>query len=101
MTFSTVLPSHGYAVSGDGGADTGPGAPAARLFKRRLLTAKEASEFLGVRRITFYRAVAGKIPGLPPVPCVRIGRRQYFRLESLERWLAEVEQRCNEAHSKS
>jgi predicted DNA-binding transcriptional regulator AlpA len=98
MTFSTVLPSHGYAVSGDGRQDS---APAARLFKRRLLTAKEASEFLGVRRITFYRAVAGKIPGLPPVPCVRIGRRQYFRLESLERWLAEVEQRCNEAHSKS
>jgi len=98
MTFSTVLPSHGYAVSGDGRQDS---APAAQLFKRRLLTAREASEFLGVRRITFYRAVAGKIPGLPPVPCVRIGRRQYFRLESLERWLAEVEQRCNAAHSKS
>jgi predicted DNA-binding transcriptional regulator AlpA len=98
MTFSTVLPSHGYAVSGDGRQAQ---SPAAQLFKRRLLTAKEASEFLGVRRITFYRAVAGKIPGLPPVPCVRIGRRQYFRLESLERWLAEVEQRCNEAHSKS
>jgi len=65
------------------------------------MTAAEAMQFLGLKKLTFYRAVAGKIRGLPPVPCVRIGRRQYFRAEALEAWLIEAERQCSEAHSKS
>jgi hypothetical protein len=45
----------------------------------------------------FSKVANGKVKGLPPLASVRIGRRQLFRGQTLEQWIAEVESRCSEA----
>jgi hypothetical protein len=37
-------------------------------------------------------AVAGKLPGCPPIPAVRLGRRKLVRRESLIAWIENNEQ---------
>jgi len=74
-----------------------------RKESERVLEAKDASTPLKVLNLTEAAAlvrcsrahlcniVHGKIPGIPLLPTVRIGRRVLFRRESLERWLEAVE----------
>jgi len=66
-----------------------------------LLTRSEAMALLKLKASHFSKLVNGYIRSVPPIPCVRIGRRQLFRREALETWVIEVERRCNEVHSKS
>jgi hypothetical protein len=64
----------------------------------RLLTRKEAMEKLRLKPAHFSKVASGKVKGLPRLASVRIGRRQLFREETLERWVVEVEKlSCNEA----
>ena len=58
---------------------------------RNVLTLAEASEFLRCSKAHLCNLANGKVPGLPPLKRVRIGRRVLFRKESLEQWLREVE----------
>jgi len=58
---------------------------------RNVLTLGEASEFLRCSKAHLSNLANGKIPGVPPLKRVRIGRRVLFRKESLEQWLREVE----------
>jgi hypothetical protein len=44
-----------------------------------------------------HNIVAGKVPNLPPLPLLRIGRRMLVRAEGLEKWLTELEAREIEA----
>jgi hypothetical protein len=65
-----------------------------------LLTRAEAMKRLRLKPAHFSKLVNGKVKGLPPLPCVRIGRRQLFRAESVEQWIIDVEKggRCSRVH---
>lgn len=55
-------------------------------------------ELLRLKPAHFSKVTNGKVKGLPKLACVRIGRRQLFREETLLNWILEVEkQSCNEA----
>jgi excisionase family DNA binding protein len=54
--------------------------------KMRLLKPLEAAEFLGMRKLSFYRLVSGK-----KIPHYRIGSRILISQEQLQIWLASNE----------
>jgi hypothetical protein len=56
-----------------------------------LLTRKEAMDLLRLGSAHFSKVAAGKVKHLPQLASVRIGRRQLFREETIERWILEVE----------
>lgn len=63
----------------------------------RLLDRKETMERLRLKPAHFSKVANGKVKGLPKLACVRIGRRQLFREETIARWIVEVEKiSCNE-----
>jgi hypothetical protein len=64
-----------------------------------LLTREEAMQRLRLKPAFFSKVTSGKVKGLPPLACVRIGRRQLFRPETVESWIVEVEAKsCSAAH---
>jgi len=66
-----------------------------------LLTREQAMTKLKLKKSHFSKVVNGKIKSLPPLACVRIGRKQLFREESINEWIVEVEKRsCNAGPSK-
>ena len=67
-----------------------------------LLTRKEAMARLRLKPAFFSKVTNGKIKGLPPLMCVRIGRRQLFREERIDEWIIEVENKsCKQDRLKS
>jgi hypothetical protein len=64
----------------------------------KILTREEAMLRLRLKPAFFSKLVNGKVKGVTPPPCLRIGRRQLFAEDSLESWAKELEARsCNEA----
>jgi len=63
-----------------------------RTMSGRLLTREGAMDRLRLKPAHFSKVTSGKVKGLPPLAIVRIGRRQLFREETIERWIVEVEQ---------
>jgi hypothetical protein len=65
-----------------------------------LLTREETMARLRLKAAHFSKLVNGKVKGLPPLPCVQIGRRQLFREESVQQWIIDVEKtrKCSVAH---
>jgi predicted DNA-binding transcriptional regulator AlpA len=57
----------------------------------RVLNLAEAAGFVRCSRSHLCNIVKGKVPGVPKLASVRIGRRVLFRRETLEQWLREVE----------
>lgn len=57
----------------------------------KVLNLAEAAALVRCSRAHLCNIVHGKIPGIPLLPTVRIGRRVLFRRESLEQWLEAVE----------
>jgi excisionase family DNA binding protein len=57
----------------------------------KVLNLAEAAALVRCSRAHLCNIVHGKIPGIPVLPTVRIGRRVLFRRESLEQWLEAVE----------
>jgi hypothetical protein len=57
----------------------------------KVLNLAEAAVLVTCSRAHLCNIVHGKIPGIPLLPTVRIGRRVLFRRESLEHWLEAVE----------
>jgi len=57
----------------------------------RVLNLAEAAAFLRCSRAHLCNVIHHKVPGVPHLPSVRIGRRVLVRRESLEQWLEEVE----------
>jgi hypothetical protein len=64
-----------------------------------ILTREEAMEKLRLKPSFFSKIVNGKVKGLPRIPSVQLGRKQLFREESLNEWVAKVEElSCKKAH---
>ncbi|MBM3756258.1 MAG: helix-turn-helix domain-containing protein [Acidobacteria bacterium] len=49
----------------------------------------EACQMLRVSKPTLSRIIAGKIQGVKPLSCIRIGRLRLFRRETLTAWSLE------------
>jgi excisionase family DNA binding protein len=56
-----------------------------------MLTLTEAARELRCSRSHLYRIQAGTFPTLPPLPFIRLGRRQMVRREALLAWLRLLE----------
>ena len=60
---------------------------------------KEARARLRLKPSHFSKVTNGKVRGLPKLACLRVGRLQFFREETLARWINEVEAlSCNGVH---
>lgn len=57
--------------------------------QHRLLSFKEAAQFLGIRPGTMYKMLASK---KDPLPSIRLGRLHKFQLEKLIWWAEKHEQ---------
>jgi hypothetical protein len=56
-----------------------------------VLTRKQTMEMLHVKPAFFSKLVNGKVPGLPPLRYIRVGRRLLFLKSSIDEWLLEAE----------
>jgi hypothetical protein len=57
----------------------------------RILTCAEVAHALRCSKAHVSNIICGKVPRLPPLPIVRIGRRVLIRDESLAEWMRTVE----------
>jgi excisionase family DNA binding protein len=57
----------------------------------RILTVEEAASVLRCSKAHLLNVIHGRVPNVPPLPQVKIGRRILIRRESLERWMAAME----------
>jgi excisionase family DNA binding protein len=60
-----------------------------------LLTLADAAQLLHCSKAQVCKAVAGRVSGCAPIPCVSLGRRRLIRRESLRRWLEANERIAN------
>lgn len=56
-----------------------------------VLTLEEAAQAIRCSKTHLLNVIHGRVPNVPPLPSVRVGRRILIRRESLERWLAASE----------
>ena len=61
---------------------------------REIMDMKAAAEYLGVSRSHLSHILGGKVPGLPPIPHVRAGRRALIRRSVIDQWILQQEQGC-------
>jgi excisionase family DNA binding protein len=52
-----------------------------------LLTLPEVAALLHCSKAHISNVIAGRVPGCPPIPAVRLGRRRLVRRESLVAWI--------------
>ena len=62
-----------------------------------LLTLADVAELLRCSKAHACRAVAGRVPGCPPIPAVSLGRRKLVRRASLLSWIERNEQAATPA----
>ena len=62
-----------------------------------ILTVAEVATELRCSKAHVHNIIAGKVPNLPPLPVLRIGRRTLVRTEGLHVWMSELEAREIEA----
>jgi excisionase family DNA binding protein len=63
----------------------------------RVLTIGEAACELRCSKAHVHNIIHGKVPDLPPLPVLRIGRRVLIRRDGLEAWMLSLEAREIEA----
>jgi excisionase family DNA binding protein len=56
-----------------------------------VLTTVEAARVLRCSKAHFCNLLNGKVPGLPALPHLRLGRRRLVRRATLSQWIEEVE----------
>lgn len=56
-----------------------------------ILTIRESGEVLRCSKAHVQNLLAGKIPSVPALPYIPMGRRKLIRRESLMRWLKQAE----------
>jgi excisionase family DNA binding protein len=61
------------------------------LTRNSVLTMREAAELLRFSKAHLSNVINRKVPGLPALPVVRIGRRLLVRRDALAAWLLTVE----------
>lgn len=59
-----------------------------------VLTLAEVATVLKCSKAHVSNIIRGKVPHLPPLPTVRIGRRVLIRCASLMEWMRAVEERA-------
>jgi excisionase family DNA binding protein len=62
-----------------------------------VLTIAEVARELRCSKAHLHNIIHGKVPDLPPLPVLRIGRRVLIRYERLREWMKELEARETEA----
>ena len=62
-----------------------------------VLTIAEVARELRCSKAHLHNIIHGKVPDLPPLPVLRIGRRVLIRYERLKEWMKELEARETEA----
>lgn len=56
-----------------------------------VLTINEAALIMRCSKTHLQNVIQGRVANVPPLPCVRVGRRVLVRRESLERWMVAIE----------
>ena len=56
-----------------------------------ILTMQEAAAWLRCSKAHVSNAINGKLPGLPILKSIPVGRRRLIRRETLMKWAAEIE----------
>lgn len=56
-----------------------------------VLTIKELAVKIRCSRAHAANVLNGKVPGVPALPHIQVGRRKLIRRRSLEQWLDEIE----------
>lgn len=56
-----------------------------------ILTVGEAADLIRCSKTHLLNAIHGRIPNVPRLPCVAIGRRILVRRDALDRWLLVIE----------
>jgi excisionase family DNA binding protein len=51
-----------------------------------VLTVPEVAEELRCSKAHVYKVIAGKVPGVTPLPAIAMGRRRLVRRRTLEQW---------------
>jgi excisionase family DNA binding protein len=62
-----------------------------------VLTVSEAARELRCSKAHIHNIIGGRVPNLPPLPVLRIGRRLLIRHDALTQWLMDLERREVEA----
>lgn len=62
-----------------------------------LLSLAEVAELLHCSKAHVCNAVAGRVPGCPPIPAVSLGRRKLVRRATLLSWIEQNEQAATRA----
>jgi excisionase family DNA binding protein len=62
-----------------------------------LLTLAEVAELLQCSKAHVGKAVAGRVPGCPPIPAVSLGRRKLVRRGTLLAWIEQNEHAASNA----
>jgi excisionase family DNA binding protein len=52
-----------------------------------VMTLKQAAAYLRVSKAHLSNVINGKVPGVPPVRCFRMGRRILIKREWLDAWM--------------
>jgi len=60
-------------------------------MKRKTLTTEEVAEYIGVHKDTIYTMVRQK-----QIPHIRVRRRIFFSIETIDAWMREQEQKSLE-----
>jgi excisionase family DNA binding protein len=56
-----------------------------------VLTLEQAARLMQCSKAHLLNVLHGRVSNVPPIPCVRIGRRILLRPEAVQRWLLAVE----------
>ena len=68
----------------------------ASLPLNRVLTVPEIARELRCSKAHVHNIIRGKVPRMPPLPVLRIGRRILIRRETLHLWMLQIEGRESE-----
>ena len=58
---------------------------------QEVLTVAEAARVIRCSKAHVQNVIHGRVANVPPLPCVRVGRRLLIRREALDRWLLAAE----------
>jgi excisionase family DNA binding protein len=68
-----------------------------RFIDAMVLTVSEVAKILRCSKAHLCNIVNGKLPNLPPLPVLRIGRRVLIRQDALDDWMVLLEAHEREA----
>jgi excisionase family DNA binding protein len=61
-------------------------------LRGRVLTVADCARLMGCSRAHISNLIRGKVPGVPPLPHARLGRKVVFKGEWIEEYLEQLRQ---------